>query len=92
MALRHLPWAAATPLAGVVAFQMDGVFIGATWSRPMAGAMIVSLAVFLAAEAIARPLWGNDGLWLAFLIFLVVRGIGLWAMMGRSADAAFRPK
>ncbi|TIQ39281.1 MAG: MATE family efflux transporter, partial [Mesorhizobium sp.] len=31
----YLPWAAFTALSGVLAFQMDGVFIGATWSRDM---------------------------------------------------------
>src|SRR5690606_18682557 len=29
----YLGWAAFTAVSGVLAFQMDGVFMGATWSR-----------------------------------------------------------
>ncbi|TBW37158.1 MATE family efflux transporter [Siculibacillus lacustris] len=82
---RYLPWAAATPLAAVLAFQMDGVFIGATWSRDMARMMVLSLAVYLAAVALLVPAFGNHGLWAAFLGFLGARGVSLTWMMGRRA-------
>lgn len=73
----HLVWAALTPLAGVLAFQMDGVFIGATWSRDMRNMMLLSLAVYLGAWAVLMPAFGNHGLWLALLIFLGARGVSL---------------
>jgi len=73
-----LLWAALTPLAGVLAFQMDGVFIGATWSGDMRNMMLVSLAAYLAALALLIPALGNHGLWLALLFFLGVRGLSLF--------------
>lgn len=91
LALASLPWAAATPIVGVLAFQMDGVFIGATWSRDMARMMIASLVVFLAAWAVLFPAFGNQGLWAAFLVFLGARGIGLWAVARFRADATLGP-
>src|SRR5690606_3977174 len=39
-----LPWAAAAPLLGVWAFQLDGIFIGATRTAEMRSAMLASLA------------------------------------------------
>ena len=45
----YLPYAALVPVGGTLAYQMDGVFIGATWSRDMRNMMLVSLAVYLAA-------------------------------------------
>lgn len=89
VARRHLPWAVATPLAGVLAFQMDGVFIGATWSRDMARAMLVSFAIFVAAWASTFPFFGNHGLWAAFEVFLGVRGLTLWWAMRRRVAATF---
>jgi MATE family multidrug resistance protein len=77
MAAIYLPWAALTPLAGVLAFQMDGVYIGATWSAEMRNMMLISLAIFLAVLFTAAPLLGNHGLWLALLVFLGARGITL---------------
>jgi MATE family multidrug resistance protein len=41
LALIYLPWAAMIPLVGVIAFQMDGIFIGATWSREMRNMMLL---------------------------------------------------
>jgi MATE family multidrug resistance protein len=45
----YLPWAAAAPLLGVWAYQLDGIFIGATRTADMRKAMLASLAIFLAA-------------------------------------------
>lgn len=68
--------AALVPVIAAPAFQLDGVFIGATWSRDMRNMMLISLALFLTAWAALRPA-GNTGLWLAFLIFLAARGVTL---------------
>jgi MATE family multidrug resistance protein len=73
----HLPWAAIGPLVAVVAFEMDGVFIGATWSRDMARMMLISIAVFVAAAAVLMPPFGNHGLWIAFLGFFATRSVTL---------------
>lgn len=73
-----LLYAALLPLAGVCAYAFDGVYIGALWSRDMRNLMLVSLAVYMAAWWLMRPL-GNHGLWLAFLAFLLARG-GLQAL------------
>ncbi len=92
MARRYLPWAVATPIAGVLAFQMDGVFIGATWSRDMRNMMLASLVLFLAVWWWAEPALGTDGLWLALLVFLSARGLTLaWRCRGRIA-ATFGPR
>lgn len=88
-ALRYLPWAAATPVVAVVAFQMDGVFIGATWSRDMAVSMVLSAVVFIAAWAVLFPPFDNDGLWAALLIFLGARGATLWFAMERRMRLVF---
>lgn len=86
-ARRYLPWAVATPIAGVLAFQMDGVFIGATWSRDMRNMMLASLVLFLAVWWWAEPALGTDGLWLALIVFLSARGLTLaWRCRSRIAS------
>jgi multidrug resistance protein, MATE family len=72
-----LPWCALTPLAGVVAFQLDGFFVGATRGADMRNMMLVSLAFFIAAVTLLVPRYGNHGVWLALILFFVVRGITL---------------
>ncbi len=68
----YLPWAALAPLLGVWAFQLDGIFIGATRTADMRNAMLVSVAIFLAAWWLLLP-FGNTGLWAAFYVHYVAR-------------------
>ena len=84
-----LPWASVLPLAGAVAFQMDGIFIGATWSREMRNMMLLSLGIYLAAWAVLAPAFGNQGLWMSFLIFLGARSIAFRLWMRRLVPRTF---
>ena len=85
----YLFWAAITALVGVVAFQMDGVYIGATWSVEMRNMMLLSLVAFLGTWWIAVPLLGNHGLWLALEVFLIFRGITLFMRLPARARQTF---
>jgi MATE family multidrug resistance protein len=73
-AQRFLILAAMTPVAGVLAFTFDGIYVGATWARDMRNLMLISLATYFVAWWALQPL-GNAGLWLALLVFLTVRGV-----------------
>jgi len=79
-----LPLAALVPLVGTLAYQMDGIFIGATWSTDMRNMMLLSVAAYLAVWwALSGPL-GVTGLWLALLTFLGLRGLTLlWRSRAR---------
>ncbi|RST87083.1 MATE family efflux transporter [Aquibium carbonis] len=80
-AATYLPWAALTAVSGVLAFQMDGVFIGAAWSRDMRNMMLLSFVLFLAALFVLPGLYGNHGVWAALHVFLIARGLTLAAML-----------
>ena len=60
----------------VWAFWMDGIFLGATRSSALRNGMLVSVALYLLAWYLLQP-WGNTGLWLALLLFLLLRGVTL---------------
>lgn len=86
---RYLHWPALAPVVGVLAWQMDGVFIGATWSRDIRNLMLLSFAIYIAAWAALMPILGNDGLWLALLIFFGARGLSLLAISRKRAAETF---
>ena len=90
LAKSHLFYVVALPFVGIIAFQMDGVYIGATWSRQMRNLMLASLVVYFAAWAILQPLFGNDGLWVALLLFQGARSIAFRLMLPKLAAATFR--
>lgn len=76
-ARHYIVLAALFPLVGTLAYQMDGVFIGATWSTDMRNTMLLALAVYFAAWWPLEATLGVTGLWLALLVFLAVRGLSL---------------
>lgn len=86
-ARQFLPWVVLLPPISVWGFLLDGVFIGATRTRELMQAMVISLAVFLAASwALAGP-FGNHGLWIALLIFMATRGLTLLPYLSRITAA-----
>ena len=76
---RYLPWIIISPLVSFWSFLFDGVFIGATWAPEMRNTMLIStFAVFLPVFYLFRSMgMGNDGLWLAFLVFMVARAVSM---------------
>ncbi len=76
----YLPWLIASPLLSVWSFQLDGIFIGATRTREMRNGMVIALLCYLLGVWTLVPTLGNHGLWLALMVFMVVRALtlGLW--------------
>jgi len=73
-ARKFLPYAALAPTCAVMAYCFDGIYIGATWARDMRNLMIAALATYLAAWWLLQG-FGNTGLWISLLIFLMSRGL-----------------
>jgi len=84
-------WVVLVPMLSFTAFLWDGIFIGATAGPEMRNAMLVStLAVFFPVYILAGRFMGNHGLWLAFILFMIARGLSMqviakkavWSKMG----------
>lgn len=71
----YMWWGVTIPLAGMSAFIWDGVFIGETRTRQMLLSMGIAMVVFFTVYFAFYTLWGNHALWLAFILYLSVRGI-----------------
>lgn len=68
-------WVLAIPLAGFSAFLWDGIFIGATATRQMLFSMFIASASFFLTYYIFQGVMGNHALWMAFIIYLSLRGL-----------------
>lgn len=71
----YLPWIMAVPAAGMAAFVWDGIYIGITRTRAMLLATALAAVAFFLLWHTLHNAWGNHALWLAFIAFLLVRGI-----------------
>ncbi|MGV8864132.1 MAG: MATE family efflux transporter [Pseudomonas sp.] len=78
----YLPYLAALPLVAVWSYLLDGLFIGATRAREMRNAMVLSVVLVAPMAWFAQGL-GNHGLWLTFMVFMLLRGATLGILARR---------
>jgi len=78
-ARRYLIWLIIIPAVGVAAFQLDGIFIGATRTVDMRNMSVVSTGAYFAAWALLTPAFGNHGLWASLIVLFVARALSLLA-------------
>lgn len=65
------------PVCAGIGMVLYGVFCGATRTAPIRNMMLIALAVFYLLQRLMVPVWGNDGLWIAFLMFMVTQSVVL---------------
>jgi MATE family multidrug resistance protein len=87
--LQYDIWLLALPLAGVISFVLDGVFVGATWTRGMLVSMAIAFLFYLGLLWLTTP-FGNHGIWLSFTLFLLVRATGQLILLPRLARRTFK--
>ncbi|WP_079203277.1 MATE family efflux transporter [Pseudomonas sp. CC6-YY-74] len=76
LALDYLPYLALLPLLAVWSYLLDGLFIGATRAREMRNAMLLALGLSVPLAWLLQA-FGNHGLWLTFLCFMLLRSLCL---------------
>lgn len=84
----YVLWAVILPVVSVWAFQLDGMFIGATKSVEMRNAMLASLVFYIPTVVALMAIWGNHGLWAAYALFMGARAVTLWVYFPRIVAAA----
>lgn len=83
---KYIGWVMVIPLAAAIPFLLDGVMVGATLTRIMRNSMLLSTAAYFGIFYCLSPLIGNDALWLAFTLYMVIRGILQYLMSHRLGD------
>ncbi len=77
---RFLPWLLIMPLVSCVAFTWDGIFIGATATKPIRNSMFCAVAAFFLCYFLLRGSLGVQSLWVGYMAHLVVRTVWLSAV------------
>jgi len=73
--LPYLFWMVLMPLLGTPCYIWDGVYIGLTASKAMRDTMLIALLLYLGAFYLLDNTYGNHGLWMALLLYLLMRGV-----------------
>jgi MATE family multidrug resistance protein len=68
-------WMIIFPIISTPCYIWDGIFIGLTASVAMRNTMILALVIYLLSHFLLYHQFGNNGLWMALLIFMAARGL-----------------
>ena len=74
---KHFIWIIIIPPIASFCYQLDGIFIGASQTKEMRNAMIVSVIFFISTSIYLTKYFSNHGLWLSFLLFMILRSLTL---------------
>jgi len=74
---KHLIWIIIIPPIASFCYQLDGIFIGASQTKEIRNAMVISVTIFIGISIYLTKYFGNHGLWFSLLIFMVLRTLTL---------------
>ena len=77
LTFNYIVWIVIIPPVASICYQFDGIFIGASQTREMRNGMVLSVLLFILSSYVLVRNYGNHGLWLSLLFFMVMRSITL---------------
>ena len=77
-AQHYIGWVVAVPLISFMPFLMDGIMLGATKTKVLRNTVFISTLIYFACFYGLVDILKNDALWLAFILFILTRGILLF--------------
>ena len=77
LTFNYIFWIVIIPPVASVCYQFDGIFIGASQTAEMRNGMIISVVIFIMSSEILINNFGNHGLWLSLLFFMIIRSVTL---------------
>ena len=76
-------WVVIIPFISCFCFQFDGIFIGASQTKELRNAMIVSVSIYIVCALFLTSSFGNSGLWISLCIFFALRALTLFFYLGK---------
>ena len=70
---KYLIWIIFIPPIASIAYQLDGIFIGATQTKELRNAMIVSVTIYLFLSVFLTKQLHNYGIWFSLFLFMILR-------------------
>ncbi len=77
LTFNYFIWIVIIPPIASLCYQFDGIFIGASQTAEMRNGMLLSVVIFITLSHFLVNNFGNHGLWMALLLFMLIRSITL---------------
>ena len=77
ISFQHILWIILIPPVACFCYQLDGIFIGASQTKDIKNAMIISVVSYIAISIFLTRYLGNHGIWFSLLLFMIFRSLTL---------------
>ena len=77
ISFQHILWVIIIPPVACFCYQLDGIFIGASQTKEIRNAMIISVIGYVGVSILLSRYLGNHGIWFSLLLFMILRSITL---------------
>ena len=74
---QHIFWIIAIPPLASFCYQLDGIFIGASQTREIRNAMVISVLIFIGISIYLTRYFDNHGVWFSLMLFMLLRALTL---------------
>ena len=74
---QHFIWIVIIPPIASFCYQLDGIFIGASQTKEIRNAMIISVFGFIITSIYLTNYFENHGLWFSLMFFMILRALTL---------------
>ena len=76
-------WIVIIPFVSSFCYQFDGIFVGASQTKELRNAMIVSVSIYIVCAIFLADTFSNTGLWISLCIFFILRALSLFYFLPR---------
>ena len=83
LSMSYSYWVVLIPFISSFCYQIDGIFIGASQTKELRNAMIVSVSIYILCSLFLVSSFGNSGLWISLCIFFTLRAVTLFFYLGK---------
>jgi MATE family multidrug resistance protein len=74
---KHIFWIIVIPPLASFCYQLDGIFIGASQTKEIRNAMIISVSIFIGISVYLIRFFDNHGIWFSLMLFMILRALTL---------------
>ena len=83
LSMSYSYWVVIIPFVSSFCYQFDGIFVGASQTKELRNAMIVSVSMYILCSLFLVGSYGNSGLWISLCIFFALRALTLFFYLSK---------
>ena len=83
LSMSYSYWVVIIPFISSFCYQFDGIFVGASQTKELRNAMVISVGIYILFSFYLLSNFENTGLWISLCLFFILRALTLFFYLGK---------